>query len=71
MRARSIIHEKSGPDGWTRWMLMEDNIFRIICCDCGLVHDLEFKKDKEGIKMRAWRNQRSTGQIQRHMKRKK
>ena len=35
--------------------------YRLACCDCGLVHILEFKPiSKSRIKMRGWRDNRAT-----------
>ena len=56
-----------GEDGWTEWIGMRDNKHRIVCCDCGLAHDFEFQVVEEQIELRARRNERSTGQIRRHM----
>lgn len=69
-------------DGWSDWELPEMNGYRMACCDCGLVHDIDFKvvkatpdgsggfncEDVEGYRvlMRARRNNRSTAQIRRH-----
>ena len=34
--------EVEGPDGWTQWQYPLLKGYRMGCCDCGLVHDLEF-----------------------------
>jgi hypothetical protein len=34
--------EQEGPDGWTRWVPPVMTGYRLICCDCGLSHDMEF-----------------------------
>lgn len=31
-----------GPDGWSEWEPPIQN-FKMACCDCGLVHELQFK----------------------------
>lgn len=41
--------------------------YKICCCDCGLVHEMDFKILKGRIYFRARRNERSTGQIRRKM----
>lgn len=57
-----------GEDGWTDWLAPADN-FRMQCCDCGLVHNMEFGIDDLGqIVFRAKRNNRSTGQRRRYIK---
>lgn len=70
---RKIIVSKKYPE-------LEDNEWRkpvmknfgFACCDCGLVHRLDFKVIRWGrghkILMRARRDQRATGQVRRHMK---
>ena len=60
--------QEAGPDGWCEWVrpIMETP-YRFACCDCGLVHDLEFRVDPldMGVDFRARRNNRSTGQLRR------
>lgn len=34
--------------------------YRIMCCHCGLVHTLDFKKTTDGIRFRATRHPRAT-----------
>lgn len=57
---------KVDDKGWTPWIVpihTESNVtHRIACCDCGLVHDLEFNLDilKNKIRFRARRNARAT-----------
>ena len=41
--------------------------FNFACCDCGLVHTLRFSVKGHTLRMRAWRNNRATGQIRRRM----
>ena len=38
------------------------------CCDCGLVHTIEFRvtDDGEAVQFRVRRNNRSTAQLRRH-----
>jgi len=61
-------------DGWTRWLAPHERKFKMACCDCGLVHDMEFRLetviDAEGavqlqVQFRVRRNGRATGQIRR------
>ena len=30
-------------DGWSDWIAPKPGPYRMVCCDCGLAHDLEFK----------------------------
>ena len=39
--------------------------FKLICCDCGLTHDVRLLTDGRNIRLRFWRNNRSTGQHRR------
>ena len=42
-------------------------ILRFQCCDCGLVHDIEFEaKSDNPITVIMTRNSRATGQLRRH-----
>jgi hypothetical protein len=57
---------------WTRvyYPVMRDRQpYKLCCCDCGLVHDIEFWVEEDRVAMRVARNRRATGQIRRHMKR--
>jgi uncharacterized Zn finger protein len=40
-------------------------IYRIACCDCGLVHDVIVRNKRDTVRVTAWRNNRSTGQRRR------
>jgi hypothetical protein len=35
--------ENDVGDGWSRWVQPVMNGYRMACCDCNLVHTLEFK----------------------------
>ncbi len=62
--------ERMAPDddGWSDWIHPLPG-YKMACCDCGLVHNMEFRTDDIGqINFRAARNQRSTGQMRRHKK---
>ena len=48
------------------WMLIKAK-GRTACCDCGLVHDEEFRVTKDGLLFKAVRNRRATAQVRRHM----
>jgi Fe2+ or Zn2+ uptake regulation protein len=69
-------------DGWSEWAWPTMKLYRMGCCDCGLVHDIEFKvvrvTNRRGalntgvevkghrVLFRARRNKRSTAQVRRH-----
>ena len=42
--------------------------YKMICCDCGLVHKLNFRIHKGRVQFRGDRDNRATGQVRRHMK---
>jgi hypothetical protein len=46
-----FIKHKAGRGGWSNWVFPENRYF-LKCCDCGLVHEAEFKtfleKDRKG-----------------------
>lgn len=65
--AYPILHEQADT-GWSDWVAPYKNNWRLICCDCGLVHDLEFRVKSGESQFRIRRNNRSTGQIRRHKK---
>lgn len=33
----------AGPGGWSKWTIPVMKQYRMACCDCGLVHDLDFR----------------------------
>lgn len=60
--------EIENEDGWSDWIHPLDG-YKMACCDCGLVHNMQFRIDDIGrINFRASRNNRSTGQMRRAMK---
>ena len=52
--------------GWTEWIQPIRRGYKLACCDCGLVHNVDFRVHKERIQFRVQRNNRATGQIRRH-----
>ena len=60
------VHE-ANADGWTDWVQPVVDGYNMACCDCGLVHTLQFRTADDGLpEFRARRNNRSTGQMRRH-----
>lgn len=43
MTRRKYAPEYEQEDGWTRWIPPKPGTYRFMCCDCGLVHDMQFK----------------------------
>lgn len=54
-------------DGWCDWIEPIQPGYRLACCDCGLVHNFEFRVRKGEVQFRARRNDRSTVAKRRHM----
>jgi len=42
--------------------------FKLACCDCGLVHTMDFRVVDGEVEFKVKRDNRATGQIRRHMK---
>ena len=61
--------EKGGRDGWSDWLRPIGRSYRMACCDCGLVHDLEFRVVASQPEFRARRNNRSTARLRRGARR--
>ncbi len=53
---------------WSRWVQPVRRGYKMACCDCGLVHDMDFRIEGNRVQFRVARNNRSTGQVRRHMK---
>jgi hypothetical protein len=41
--------------------------YKLACCDCGLIHKVDFRIRKGHIQFRAIRDRRATGQRRRYM----
>lgn len=67
---RSYKPEPVADDGWSSWIRPIQPGYRISCCDCGLVHDFEFRVTDGNVEFRARINERSTAQVRRHKTRK-
>ena len=65
--ARTYPRYWPDADGWSEWVRPVVDNYRIACCDCGLVHNMEFRTADDGLpEFRVSRNNRSTGQLRRH-----
>lgn len=53
------------------WIQPIQNGYKFCCCDCGLVHKLDFRVHKGRIQFRAHRDNRATGQTRRWLKKAK
>lgn len=54
---------KKAKDG--EWLQPVRKGYKMACCDCGLVHTLDFRIHKNRIQFRAFRNNRSTALMRR------
>jgi hypothetical protein len=61
------IKHVAGEGGWSEWVHPLPG-YRLICCDCGLSHEMEFRVVANEVIFRARRHERSTAQVRRHMK---
>jgi hypothetical protein len=53
--------EYAKKSGWTRWIRPVMKGYRMACCDCNLVHELDFRVTKKGrVELRAKRDDKST-----------
>lgn len=51
------------PDEWIR-PVMEG--YKMACCDCGLVHKIDFKIEEGRVWIKATKDKRATGQVRKH-----
>jgi len=51
------------PGEWIK--LKKSSDFRMMCCDCSLVHKVKFKIVGSSIWLRMWQDNRATGQARR------
>ncbi len=53
------------------WIQPKRSNHKDMCCDCGLVHTMDFRIVKGRVQFRTRKNNRATGQARRWMKEKK
>ena len=63
-----MVREKELANGWTKWLRPVMRRYRMGCCDCGLVHDVDFRVEDGQVLFRARRNKRSTAGMRRKSK---
>ncbi len=49
------------------WINPTQTNYKMACCDCGLVHNIDFRINNNKAEFRVRRNNRSTAMIRRHM----
>jgi hypothetical protein len=57
-----------GEGGWTAWIWPVHDGYRLRCCDCELVHVLQFRVDDGDVGMRVQRDNRATAASRRQRK---
>lgn len=63
MKGKRYNQPKAGE-----WVQPVRKGYKLACCDCGLVHLFDFRVFKGKIQIRAFRSNRSTAMMRRHMK---
>lgn len=46
--ARHKQHHAIEGDGWSEWVQPVMSGYKLTCCDCGLVHEMEFEALRKG-----------------------
>jgi hypothetical protein len=54
--------------GEGEWLKPVHNGYKLGCCDCGLVHKMDFRVVKGKVEFRAFRDERATAQKRRWRK---
>ncbi len=49
-----------------QWIQPIKKGYKLACCDCGLVHRVDFRIYRGRVQFRVFRENRSTGQVRRH-----
>lgn len=62
----SFKQEYAENGRWSRWVQPVRKGYKLCCCDCGLVHDMDFRIKDNRIQFRVARNNRSTAMVRRH-----
>ena len=60
MKAKRFRVEKEVANGWSRWVQPVKRGYLMSCCDCGLVHRMDFRIAGERVQFRAQRAPRYT-----------
>lgn len=64
-RCQQVVENENG---WSDWIQPIRRGYKMCCCDCGLVHSLDFRIRDDRVQFRASRNNRSTALVRRHRK---
>lgn len=69
MKHKRIHVERERDDGWSRWVQPVVRGYLLSCCDCHLVHHMDFRIHKGRIQFRAKRAPRYTARERAKVKR--
>lgn len=61
---KRITYHQQTDGEWVQLKSMKG--YKLGCCDCGLIHTLDFRIVKGKIQFRAFRDNRATAQRRRH-----
>lgn len=68
LRPPSRLKGKYGRPQNGEWIQPILRGYRLGCCDCGLVHQVDFRIKNRKIQFRVFRLNRATAMMRRHMK---
>lgn len=55
-----FVHSVTDEDGWTEWVQPIRRGYKMRCCDCRLVHEMQFRVKDGRAQFRARRHERAT-----------
>jgi hypothetical protein len=55
MRHKRLTRIRGGEDCWSRWVQPVKRGYLLACCDCGLVHRMDFRVEEGRAQFRAQR----------------
>jgi hypothetical protein len=64
--AKRYPPQNAKEDGLCEWVQPVRSGYRMACCDCSMVHELDFRIRAGRVQFRARRNNRSTAQLRRN-----
>lgn len=69
MKAKRFRKEHEEKNGWSRWVQPISRGYLMSCCDCGLVHRMNFRVYGGKVQFKAQRAPRYTARERARMKR--
>lgn len=70
MSKRYPVRYQTEEGGWCEWIQPIEKGYRMACCDCSLVHEMDFRIYEGRIQHRARRHERATAAMRAWKKRK-